>query len=61
MIIALVYVPFLQFGFGTRGIVVQEWFIAVPFAVFIIFYDELRKLMFRAYGKETWFFKNLYY
>lgn len=61
LIVLLVYAPFLNYTFGTRPIGATEWFIALPFAFFLVFYDECRKYIFRTYGPNTWFYKNFYY
>eukprot|EP00172_Hildenbrandia_rubra_P000649 Plantae.Rhodophyta-Hildenbrandia_rubra.ctg13534.p1 GENE.Plantae.Rhodophyta-Hildenbrandia_rubra.ctg13534~~Plantae.Rhodophyta-Hildenbrandia_rubra.ctg13534.p1 ORF type:complete len:1169 (+),score=203.15 Plantae.Rhodophyta-Hildenbrandia_rubra.ctg13534:522-4028(+) len=46
--LALVYFPLLQFGFETRSLRFVHWLPALPFALFIIIYDEVRKLMIRS-------------
>jgi sodium/potassium-transporting ATPase subunit alpha len=61
LIVLLVYAPFLNYTFGTRPLGASEWFIALPFAIFLVFYDECRKYVFRTYGNQTWFYKNFYY
>lgn len=38
----------------------QYWFVATPFAVLIIVYDEIRKLFIRRYP-GSWWDKNMYY
>jgi sodium/potassium-transporting ATPase subunit alpha len=57
----LVHVPGLNYAFGTLGIVAVDWFIAIPFAIFIIFYDEFRKYLCRTLGKESWFYRYFYF
>lgn len=61
LIISLIYVPFLQFGFGTKGIYIEDWFVAIPFAVVIVCYDEGRKFLFRTLGKESWIYDKFYF
>lgn len=47
LIALLVYVPWLHDVFGTRSLRVVHLLPAIPFAIFIIFYDELRKFFIR--------------
>nr|BAM20934.1 Na+-ATPase [Neopyropia yezoensis] len=47
LIALLVYVPWLHDVFGTRPLRVVHLLPAIPFAIFIIFYDELRKFFIR--------------
>lgn len=47
LIALLVYVPWLHDVFGTRPLRVVHLLPAIPFAIFIIFYDELRKFLIR--------------
>ncbi|XP_044522086.1 potassium-transporting ATPase alpha chain 2-like [Gracilinanus agilis] len=62
VIIALI----LSYGFGTitalnfTTLRVQYWFVAVPYAIIIWLYDELRKLLIRQYP-GSWWDKNMYY
>ncbi|XP_027690947.1 potassium-transporting ATPase alpha chain 2 isoform X1 [Vombatus ursinus] len=62
IIIALI----LSFGFGSIAALnfttlrVQYWFVAVPYAIVIWLYDELRKLLIRRYP-GSWWDKNMYY
>ncbi|CAM9220448.1 unnamed protein product, partial [Ectocarpus fasciculatus] len=51
LIVALAYVPFLNYAFGTLGIRGIDWAIGIPFSVGIIIYDELRKYFIRQVGK----------
>jgi sodium/potassium-transporting ATPase subunit alpha len=53
LIALLVYAPFLQYIFGTHPMGVGEWLIPVPFSVFIILYDEIRRWLFRNYPDST--------
>jgi sodium/potassium-transporting ATPase subunit alpha len=43
----LCYVPFLQDALFTRPIYFVHWCAPMPFAIFILSYDELRKLLMR--------------
>jgi len=43
----LCYVPFLQTALFTRPIYFVHWCAPMPFAIFILSYDELRKLLMR--------------
>lgn len=61
LIALLVYAPFLNYAFGTRGLDAIDWVIAIPFAVAVVIYDENRKYWFRKLGKNSWFYKNFYY
>ena len=47
--VLLVYVDPFHIAFGTSNLVGMEWIIPIPFSLFIIFYDEIRKLLFRTY------------
>ena len=47
LIALLVYVPFLHDVFGTRNLRAVHLLPAIPFAIFIIFYDETRKFFMR--------------
>jgi sodium/potassium-transporting ATPase subunit alpha len=60
LIILLVYAPFLQPAFGTRDTSIDEWLIAVPFALCIWLYDEARKYLMREYP-DSEFKKNLFF
>ena len=61
LIIALAYVPFLNYAFGTLGIRGIDWAIGIPFAVGIILFDEIRKYFLRMVGKGHWFYTYFYY
>ncbi len=59
LIICLVYVPFLNVGFGTAPIAWDDWLVGIPFAVAIFFYDEGRKYLMRTYPDSRfkyWFY-----
>ncbi|XP_068936941.1 potassium-transporting ATPase alpha chain 2 [Petaurus breviceps papuanus] len=62
IIIALI----LSCGLGSVPVLsfttlrVQYWFVAVPYAIVIWLYDELRKLLIRHYP-GSWWDKNMYY
>ncbi|XP_036600930.1 potassium-transporting ATPase alpha chain 2 [Trichosurus vulpecula] len=62
IIIALI----LSCGLGSVPVLnfttlrVQYWFVAVPYAIVIWLYDELRKLLIRRYP-GSWWDKNMYY
>lgn len=60
LIMLLCYVPFLQYAFNTESIDFDDWVVAVPFAIFLFFYDEGRKLWMRTYP-DHWFKKWIYY
>lgn len=55
------YVPGLSTGLGTRAIEIQHWFPAMPFAIVILGYDEIRKYVMRLQGEEGWVYINTYY
>ena len=61
LILLLVYAPFLNFAFNTYPMTGVEWLIPLPFAAFLILYDESRKYLFRLWGPEHAFYKNLYF
>jgi sodium/potassium-transporting ATPase subunit alpha len=61
LILCLVYIDFLNLAFGTRAFDGKYWLIGIPFAVFIVIYDESRKYLCRTFGKESWFYKNFYF
>jgi sodium/potassium-transporting ATPase subunit alpha len=61
LIALLTYAPFLNYAFGTEGLDAVDWFIALPFAVLVIVYDELRKYWLRRLGADSWFYQNFYY
>ncbi|XP_053125643.1 potassium-transporting ATPase alpha chain 2 isoform X2 [Hemicordylus capensis] len=56
----------LSYGFGSAHILnfaairVQYWFVAMPYAILIWVYDEIRKLLIRRYP-GSWWDKNMYY
>lgn len=68
----LVYVPPLNLVFKTRPMRVEHWFIAMPFCVVILMYDELRKYLLRKPDpkenpeardtyEKNWVYRNTYY
>uniref|UniRef100_A0A8C3Y8Q6 Sodium/potassium-transporting ATPase subunit alpha n=1 Tax=Catharus ustulatus TaxID=91951 RepID=A0A8C3Y8Q6_CATUS len=57
LILTYVLVP-PSFPCPPRGF--QYWFVAVPFAILIWVYDEIRKLLIRRYP-GSWWDKNMYY
>jgi sodium/potassium-transporting ATPase subunit alpha len=61
LIALLTYAPFLNYAFGTEGLDAVDWFIALPFAVLVIVYDELRKYWLRRLGADSWFYQHFYY
>lgn len=60
LIVLLVYAPFLHSAFGTRNTSIDEWLIAVPFALCIWLYDETRKYLMRRHP-DSEFKKNLFF
>jgi sodium/potassium-transporting ATPase subunit alpha len=57
----LSYAPFLNDGLGTRPISFVHWLPAIPFAMMITTYDEVRKFLLRNLGKNNWIERNTYY
>lgn len=63
---ALCYIPFIQTAFQTRPLRFVHWLPAVPFSLFIFFYDETRKYLIRL-GDRTgnkigvWLRQNTYW
>lgn len=51
----------INVGLGTRPIEFVHWLPAMPFMVFILAYDEVRKLLLRRLGPNNWFYRNTYY
>ena len=47
LVILILYVPPLNFVFGTKQTSWKYWFIPVPFALFMLTYDETRKWLMR--------------
>lgn len=43
----LCYVPFINIAFATRPIYFVHWLAPMPFAIFILSYDEIRKWLMR--------------
>merc|ERR1711998_568206 len=57
----LCYTPGLSDGLGTRPIEFVHWMPAMPFAMCILGYDELRKMFMRAQGNHGWVYRYTYY
>ncbi len=57
----LCYVPGIDTGLGTRPIQFVHWLPAMPFAIFILSYDEIRKYIMRQQGTQGWFYQYTYY
>jgi len=51
----------LNEGLGTRPIEFVHWLPALPFMIFILSYDEVRKYLMRTCGPDNWFYRNTYY
>jgi sodium/potassium-transporting ATPase subunit alpha len=45
--VGLVYIPVFHRGLNVRPLSLIEWILALPFAVFILVYDEMRKSLIR--------------
>ncbi|XP_048471386.1 potassium-transporting ATPase alpha chain 2 [Rhincodon typus] len=58
--VVLCYVPGMQNSLHFTFLRVQYWFVAVPFAILIFVYDEIRKFFIRKYP-GSWWDKNMYY
>lgn len=54
------YVPPFRIVWTTRPLYVLYMFIGVPYAMFIFVYDEIRKMIIRAYPRG-WVFRNTYW
>jgi len=57
----LVYIPGTDVALKLQDLKWSWWFIGVPFAILIFVYDEIRKLLLRKLGKESWIHKETYY
>jgi sodium/potassium-transporting ATPase subunit alpha len=57
---ALCYIDALN-GLGTRPLAFVHWLPAMPFSMFILCYDEVRKYLMRTLPKGNWVFRNTYY
>jgi sodium/potassium-transporting ATPase subunit alpha len=53
--------PKIGLALGTRDIEFVHWMPALPFMIFILSYDEVRKFLMRSLGKDNWFWRNTYY
>jgi len=51
--VAVVEVPFLQVAFGTAGLDLAHWGVAVAMASSVLWFDELRKLLWRARHRDA--------
>jgi sodium/potassium-transporting ATPase subunit alpha len=58
---ALCYVDALNDGLGTRPLAFVHWLPALPFSMFILCYDEVRKYLMRTLPKGNWIYRNTYY
>lgn len=56
----ITYVPFLNIVWGTRPLNILYLFVGIPFFIFIMAYDELRKFAIRRYPKG-WVDQNAYW
>jgi sodium/potassium-transporting ATPase subunit alpha len=61
LIVLLVYAPFLNLAFGTSPVDGMDWVTPIPFFVFLIAYDEIRKYVLRQVGDQHWFWTYFYY
>ena len=61
LIMLLTYVSPINYAFKTLPIDGIDWIIAIPFSIFILLYDELRKLLIRSVGLESCFGKSFYW
>ncbi len=52
LVTALAYIKPFNIALGTRDIRLVHWFCAVPFAIVIFFYDEVRKALMRRTSVE---------
>lgn len=52
---------FVNRALGTAKIEFVHWLPALPFMIFILSYDEVRKFLMRNLGKDNWFYRNTYY
>jgi sodium/potassium-transporting ATPase subunit alpha len=61
LIVLLVYAPFLNSAFGTSPVDGMDWVTPIPFFVFLVVYDEVRKYVLRQVGDKHWFWTYFYY
>jgi len=57
----LCYVTQLNVPLGTRNIAFVHWLPAIPFAITILTYDEIRKYLLRNMGEKNWVERNTLY
>lgn len=57
----LCYITPLNAPLGTRPLAFVHWLPALPFAIMILTYDEIRKWLMRSLGKDNWVERNTYY
>jgi sodium/potassium-transporting ATPase subunit alpha len=57
----LCYITPLNDPLGTAPISFEHWLPAIPFAIFILCYDETRKYLMRNLGDDNWVERNTYY
>jgi sodium/potassium-transporting ATPase subunit alpha len=50
----IIYTPAIRDFFGTSQLPFIYWLPSLPWAVLIFEFDELRKLVIRCYGEESW-------
>jgi len=58
---ALCYIPFVNTAFKTRPLLFVHWLAALPFAIFILCYDELRKFLMRHLSENPGFIEKFPY
>nr|XP_033773235.1 potassium-transporting ATPase alpha chain 2 isoform X3 [Geotrypetes seraphini] len=56
----LSYCPGMPYALKFTPLRFQYWFVSAPYAILILFYDEMRKLFIRRYP-GSWWDKNMYY
>lgn len=52
------YLPFVNSSLGTRPVYFVHWLAPLPFAIFILAYDEIRKLLMRNLSKDFRLFED---
>eukprot|EP01095_Lingulamoeba_sp_RSL-Kostka_P006425 TRINITY_DN2011_c0_g1_i1.p1 TRINITY_DN2011_c0_g1~~TRINITY_DN2011_c0_g1_i1.p1 ORF type:complete len:1031 (-),score=418.97 TRINITY_DN2011_c0_g1_i1:329-3421(-) len=58
--LVIMYLPFLDIALGTRPLSPRHWLPALPFSLYILCYDEMRKFWIRS-NPSGWVFTNTYY